>query len=109
MKQIIFPISATSDVITEADAKRNLNPLIGLVFPSGSKGFLLKSEYKSHTYMAMAVDFFEKGNRWTNGSESAKTLGQWFDFFNNNGITSPALPKWFSFDTPKELFAWLAE
>lgn len=111
MKQIIFPIVNKANTISAEEIKKNTDPLIGWICHSGSKGFFAKSEYKGSTYVAHALEGFEKGNRWTQGIED-KTLDQWFTYFNIEAMQQqhrPSTIQWFSFDTPQEMFAWLAE
>ena len=83
------------------------DPIIGMIvghenthFKTG-KGFLIKEAYLSDHYRALALEAFERGNKW--GGSQPKRLEDWFTWFGKTKV------QWFLFDTPQELFAWLAE
>jgi len=110
MKHIIFD-SAKDTIKADKIMDQTSNPLVGFVISNGNKGFLIKDTYNGSTYKAMAREGFERGDGWTTCGSAEKTLTQWFEYFNTPPKTRPnnTLMDWMLFDTPKELFAWLAE
>jgi len=90
------------ETITFQEVLRSIkNPLIAFQTKNDpSKGFLMRESYNSPYYKAWSINCFGQGNGWN--TASAKPLKYWYDWF------EPAV-NWYLFDTPQEMFTWLAE
>jgi len=79
------------------------NPIIGFKLPH-DKVTLVPWKYNSNLYFARCVDTWEKGNEFIPNGINVHTIVEWEELFRT---------KWksemFVFDSPKELFKWLAE
>jgi hypothetical protein len=76
-------------------------PLIGASHKSSKeKAFVVMTDYENrNSYKLMCVGGFERGNHY----DSKEFSGTLANIFKNAGYD------FFLFDTPKQLFAWLAE
>jgi hypothetical protein len=99
MKRII--LEKEKQTIDLAEVNNIAYPIVGACRKSSKeKAFVVMTEYKkSNAYKLMCVDGFELGNHH-DGKEVSGTLENIFQHFGYD---------FFLFDTPKELFAWLAE
>lgn len=90
------------ETITFADVLKDIqNPLIAFQHKKEkNKGFLMRESYHSMYYKAWSVHSFSLGNGWN--TSLAKPVKYWFEWFEQK-------VEWYLFDTPQEMFAWLAE
>lgn len=102
MKKVINP-NADKNTITFKEVLSENNPIIGFTL-KGSKVTLVPLKYNSKMYFARCVDAWEKGNGFDANGLDNHTIKEWEEFFRINYKS-----EMFVFDSPKELFAWLAE
>lgn len=102
MKKVINP-NADKNTITFKEVLNENNPIIGFTL-KGSKVTLVPLKYNSKMYFARCVDAWEKGNGFDPNGLDNHTIKEWEEFFRINYKS-----EMFVFDSPKELFAWLAE
>ena len=102
MKEVIYP-TVPANYITFANLESITQPLLGFVLRN-DKVTLVPSWYNANTYFARTRSSWEKGNGFDPHDSDKKTVKEWCDFFVNAHKA-----KIFLFDSPKELFKWLAE
>jgi hypothetical protein len=104
MKKVVNP---TENTITLQEVLNKDYPIIGFKFGDefgDDKITLVPLKYGSKMYFARCVDAWEKGNGFDPNGLDNHTIKEWEEFFRINYKS-----EMFVFDSPKELFAWLAE
>ena len=101
MKKVINPTN--KNTITFKEVLDKNNPIIGFTLKD-SKVTLVPLKCGSKMYFARCVDAWEKGNGFDPNGLDNHTITEWEEFFRINYKS-----EMFVFDSPKELFAWLAE
>jgi hypothetical protein len=105
MKEITFPAPRAKKTTVEfANLLKKDSPLIGVLTEDGHKVTLIPANYCSDLYLARCVRGWEKGNNYSPDRKNAQTIKDWCEFFHKSHKA-----KMFLFDTPQELFAWLAK
>jgi len=107
MKEIIFPTTLCSTTIPFEQVKEHKEfPIIGFQTEDGKneKGALVNVSFNSPLYFARALDHWEKGNGWSAFGQNELTIEKWTEF-----LIKTRKAKFYLFDSPKELFDWLAE
>jgi hypothetical protein len=99
MKKVIN--SNPKNTITLKEVLSEDNPIIGFDIKY-SKVTLIPLKYRSNKYLARCVD--EWGNGFDPQGVDVYTIAEWEEFFRINFRA-----EMFVFDSPKELFKWLAE
>jgi hypothetical protein len=102
MKKVINP-HADKNTITFNEVLSENNPIIGFKLRD-TKVTLIPLEYGSKLYFARCVDAWEKGNEFDPDNVNFHTITEWEEFFRINYKS-----EMFVFDSPQELFKWLAE
>lgn len=104
MKKII-PSPVPTDTILLEEVLKEEFPIIGIKLVEVNKVTLVPQEFRSNKYFARVADSWEEGDFYGEGKSEAKTIQQWYAFF----MRFQPNAEFFLFDSPKELFQWLAE
>lgn len=89
--------------------KLSANGIYGVLSALGVKGFVNRLDYMGVKYAVCAIQAFGLGNNWR-GASNSMTLTELEEFIyspNYHGSHASAF-RLFSFETPEELFSWLA-
>lgn len=103
MKKVI-PSAAPTDTILLEEVLKKPFPLVGFLTARARKVTLVPAKYESDLYFARCVDAWGKGNGFDPYGQDKQTVAQWEEFFRKNHKA-----EMFVFDSPQELFKWLAE
>jgi hypothetical protein len=101
MKKVIFK-EPNLETISAQDLPSD--PIIGIKYNTNKKAILIKEDYGSSFYLARCIDGWKDGNMFNPYGKRTNTLDYWFSFFGKDSQTEI-----FSFDSPQDLFKWLAE
>lgn len=102
MKTVIVEPKLEENTISSKNLPQN--PLIGILLNSGYKVTLIKDNYRGGLYQARCVHGWGNGNLYNPNKRLAEDLDTWLNFFKEHHKATI-----FLFDSPKELFKWLAE
>lgn len=100
MKKVI---NSASNTITLKEVLSEEYPIIGFKLKD-SKVTLIPLKYDSTKYLARCVDAWEKGNGFDPYDIDNRSIAEWEEFF-----VTKYKAEMFVFDSPQELFKWLAE
>ena len=109
MKKVIIT-TVPENSITLEEVLAEDNPIVAFQIPKrnayfeGIKVALVRTGYKTPLYQARCVKSWEKGNGFDSYGVADKTIQDWVIFFEKYHNTNM-----FVFDSPQELFQWLAE
>lgn len=103
MKKVIHT-PVVHELISLEDVLKNKSPIVGFVYGKEQKATLIPVKYQSDLYFARCVNDWQDGNCFSPNGEHSKTVAQWEEFFRKSHKA-----EMFVFDSPKELFQWLAE
>lgn len=103
MKKVIHT-PVVHELIPLEDVLKNKRPIVGFVYGNKRKATLIPVKYESNLYLARCVSGWQDGNGFSPDGEHSKTVAQWEEFFRKSDKA-----EMFVFDSPKELFRWLAE
>lgn len=102
MKQVIN-ISPPQDTIYLNEVLEQRHPIVGFQLID-QKTTLIPVSYGSDLYEARCTQYWEKGNFFSPDGDSAQSIKNWEIFFRTKHKA-----KMFVFDSPQELFKWLAK
>lgn len=101
MKKVINP--CLENTITIQEVINSNAPIVGFQLKN-DKVTLIPWKCESSLYLARCVYNWEKGNGFNPNGENHRTIAEWEKFFRDFYKA-----EMFVFDSPKELFKWLAE
>lgn len=101
MKKVINPTPENTTTLQEVISSNF--PIVGFQLKN-NRVTLIPETYKSTLYYARCVSGWERGNDYASHGVNCQTIAEWEEFFS---VYHEA--EMFVFDSPKELFLWLAE
>jgi hypothetical protein len=101
MKKVINP--TPENIITLQEVINSDAPIVGFQLKN-LRVTLIPEKYRSSLYYARCVIGWERGNDYNPSGVSCQTIAEWEKFFRVSHKAEMLV-----FDSPKELFLWLAE
>lgn len=102
MKKVIIT-TVPENSITLEEVLAEDNPIVAFQLPT-DKVVLIRTGYKTPLYKARCLKAWEEGNGFDPYGVADKTIQDWVNFFEKYHSANM-----FVFDSPQELFQWLAE
>lgn len=94
-----------ADTIPLSEVLQVESPLVAFLISNGEKITLVPAKYRSELYFARCASGWESGNGYDPFEVDQKSIQDWAQFFRECHPNS----QMFLFDSPQELFKWLAE
>lgn len=102
MKKVIIPTAPENSITLETVLEKD-NPIVAFQLPT-DKVVLIRTGYKTTLYKARCLEGWERGNHYNPNNVTDETIQAWVEFFEKHHGAET-----FAFDSPQELFRWLAE